>query len=359
MNKLGLLKKMLPGLLPILIFIIADEIWGTQIGLIVAVVLGILQLLYFAIKDKKLEKFVLMDTILITAMGGVSIILHNDLFFKLKPAIIELILAAVLAYSLFSKNNIMLNMSKRYIKDLQTNEAQEAMMRKSIRNMLILLFIHLIILIYSSFWMSTEAWAFVSTALFYIMIFGYFGIELLIRYLTNRNQKDIEILPIVDEEGKVIGKASREECHTNPDIIYPVVRLHLFNPKGELLLQRRSLKSDIEPGKWDAAVAGHIRFGETAEQAIVRECAEELNHKLENYQGISQRLFRAKTSTALMIVYIGIIEGMPSPNLAEVEEISFFKLNEIPPLINKGLTTKGLIEELPQIKSVKFENRKS
>lgn len=357
MNQLGLLKKMLPGLLPIIIFIIADEIWGTQIGLIVAVILGVLQLIYFAIKDKKLEKFVLMDTLLIVGMGGVSIILHNDIFFKLKPAIIELILAAVLAYSLFSKNNLMLNMSKRYIKDLQTNEAQEAMMKKSIRNMLIILIIHLIILIYSSFWMSTEAWAFVSTGLFYIMLFGYFGVEFLLRFIQNRKMTAVEILPIVDEEGKVIGKASREECHNNPDIIYPVVRLHLFNKKGQVLLQKRSLKSDIEPGKWDAAVAGHVRFGETAEQAIVRECQEEINYKLENYQAISQRLFKAKTSTALMMVYIGTIEDLPKANYSEVEEVAFFNINEIPPIINKGLATKGIAEELIQLKSVKINTK--
>lgn len=357
MNQLGIFKKMLPGLMPILIFIIADEIWGTQIGLIVAVILGVLQLIYFAIKDKKLEKFVLTDTLLIVAMGGISIVLHNDIFFKLKPAIIELILAAVLAYSLFSKNNLMLNMSKRYIKDLQTNKAQEAMMKKSLRNMLIIIIIHLILLVYSSFWMSTEAWAFISTALFYSMIFGYFGLEFLLRFLQNRKMRNVEILPIVDKDGKVIGKASREECHTNPDIIYPVVRLHLFNGKGQVLLQKRSLKSDIEPGKWDAAVAGHVRFGETADQAIVRESKEELNYDLDNYHIISKRLFKGKISTALMMVYIGTIEELPRANFSEVEEVGFFHLNEIPPIINKGLATKGLAEELEQLKSVKINSK--
>lgn len=356
MNRIGLLKKMLPGLMPILIFIIADEIWGTQTGLIVAVILGVLQLIYFAIKDKKLEKFVLMDTLLIVAMGGISILLHNDVFFKLKPAIIEIILAAILAYSLFSKNNIMLSMSKRYIKDLQTTEAQETIMRRSIRNMLIILLIHLIILIYSSFWMSTEAWAFVSTALFYIMIFGYFGIEFIIKYLKNRSLNQLEILPIVDKDGKVIGKASREECHSNPDIIYPVVRLHLFNPNGQILLQRRNLNSDIEPGKWDAAVAGHVRFGETADQAIVRECLEELNYNLDTYQLISKRFFKTNTSTALMMVYFGPIEELPNANLREVEEVDFFNINEIPPIINKGLATKGLAEEMKLIRSVKVNS---
>ena len=68
MNKYELLKRMLPGLLPILIFIIADEIWGTTIGIYVAVGIGILQLLFIGIKERRLEKFVLIDTALIIAM---------------------------------------------------------------------------------------------------------------------------------------------------------------------------------------------------------------------------------------------------------------------------------------------------
>ena len=38
MNKIDFIKKILPGLIPLFVFIIADEIWGTQIGLIVAVI---------------------------------------------------------------------------------------------------------------------------------------------------------------------------------------------------------------------------------------------------------------------------------------------------------------------------------
>ena len=37
---------MIPGLLPLIIFILADEIWGTTIGLIVALTLGIAEFLY-------------------------------------------------------------------------------------------------------------------------------------------------------------------------------------------------------------------------------------------------------------------------------------------------------------------------
>ncbi len=342
MQQLGVLKKMLPGLLPILIFIIADEIWGTKIGLIIAVIIGIIQLFYFAFKEKRLEKFVLFDTLLIIAMGSISILLDNDVFFKLKPAIIELIMISVLAFSLFSKHNLMLNMSKRYMKGVEINEAQNQMMQKSIRNLLIILAFHLLLTIYASIWMSTEAWAFISTALFYILILGYFGFEFLLRYIKNKN---IEYLPIVDQEGKVIGKASREECHRNPKLIYPVVRLHILNSKGEILLQRRNIKSDIEPGKWDAAVAGHVHFGEDIETAVRRECKEELNFDIKGFQLVNKRLFKAKSSTALMFIFASIYNETPRINTQEVEEVAFFKIEEIKPLITNGKASKGLEEE--------------
>ncbi|PIX35786.1 MAG: NUDIX hydrolase, partial [Bacteroidetes bacterium CG_4_8_14_3_um_filter_31_14] len=35
----------MPGFLPLFVFIAADEIWGTEIGLIVAIAFGVVQLI--------------------------------------------------------------------------------------------------------------------------------------------------------------------------------------------------------------------------------------------------------------------------------------------------------------------------
>ncbi len=357
MNRLTLLKKMLPGLLPILIFIIADELWGTRIGLIVAIILGVLQLVFFAIKDKKLEKFVLIDTLLILFMGGISIALNNDIFFKLKPAIIEAILVAVLAYSVFGKNNIMLSMSKRYMQDVEINDQQNLVMQKSLKNLLILMSLHLILLLYSCFWMSTEAWAFISTALFYIILAGYFGIELLVRLIKNK-RNPIEYLPIIDEQGNFIGKASREECHHNPKLLYPVVRLYLFNKEGKILLQRRSEKSDIEAGKWDASVAGHVQYGENLEEALKRECLEEINYTIDKFDLVHSWLYNSPQSRSMMFVYIGVIDHKPTANIKEVEEVDFFYLKEITPLIIKGKASSGLAKEFPILRDIVIKSKK-
>ncbi len=67
-----------------------------------------------------------------------------------------------------------------------------------------------------------------------------------------------EMFPIVDEQGNITGAATRGECHNGSKLLHPVVHLHVFNSKGELYLQKRPDWKDIQPGKWDTAVGGHI-----------------------------------------------------------------------------------------------------
>ena len=85
-----------------------------------------------------------------------------------------------------------------------------------------------------------------------------------------------EWFPLVDEKGETIGKATRKECHSGSKMLHPVVHLHIFNKAGDLYLQKRSINKDIQPGKWDTAVGGHIDYGETVEDALHREVREEL-----------------------------------------------------------------------------------
>jgi len=82
-NQIGLFKKLLPGLLPILVFILVDEFWSTEAGLVVALVFGIGQLCYIFIREKRLDRFVLFDTALLIALGGISIALKDEIFFML------------------------------------------------------------------------------------------------------------------------------------------------------------------------------------------------------------------------------------------------------------------------------------
>lgn len=93
--------------------------------------------------------------------------------------------------------------------------------------------------------------------------------------MKSGDRKD-EIFPVVDEQGNVIGKATRGECHGGSKLLHPVVHLHVFDPEGRLYLQHRPAWKDIQPDKWDTAVGGHVDFGENIEDALRREAREEL-----------------------------------------------------------------------------------
>ena len=84
-----------------------------------------------------------------------------------------------------------------------------------------------------------------------------------------------ELLEVFDAQGNPTGRAkSRAAVHLDGDW-HQAFHCWIVRPGPELVLQRRSLTKDTFPGCWDAAAAGHWRFGETPAQAA-RELDEEL-----------------------------------------------------------------------------------
>ena len=85
-----------------------------------------------------------------------------------------------------------------------------------------------------------------------------------------------ELFPLVDEQGTVTGSVTRGEAHGGTKPLHPVVHLHVFSSRGELYLQKRPRWKDIQPGRWDTAVGGHVDLGENVQMALQREVSEEL-----------------------------------------------------------------------------------
>ncbi|HUC87207.1 MAG TPA: NUDIX domain-containing protein [Candidatus Saccharimonadales bacterium] len=78
----------------------------------------------------------------------------------------------------------------------------------------------------------------------------------------------------VDENDRVIGAASFERVY-GEGLWHRIVRVLVFNTKGELLLQKRGPRV-MAPDKWDQSVGGHVDAGEDYLDAVVRETHEEL-----------------------------------------------------------------------------------
>jgi len=157
-----------------------------------------------------------------------------------------------------------------------------------------------------------------------------------------------EMFPIVDEEGTVTGKATRGECHCGSRLLHPVVHLHVFNSAGDVYLQKRPEWKDIQPGKWDTAVGGHLDYGETPEEALRREVGEELGMTDFEPQFIGKYVFDSKRERELVYVNRTTYDGEISPSKDELDGGRFWTMQEIRESMGQNVLTPNFEREFQQ-----------
>ena len=154
-----------------------------------------------------------------------------------------------------------------------------------------------------------------------------------------------ERFPIVDEDGHVVGVATRGECHSGSKLLHPVVHLHVFNSRGEVYLQKRPEWKDIQPGKWDTSVGGHIDYGETPEQALIREVREELGITDFTPERVGKYVFESRRERELVYVHRTIYDGRIKPSTEELDGGRFWTLDEIRQSLGQNLLTPNFESE--------------
>jgi isopentenyldiphosphate isomerase len=84
-----------------------------------------------------------------------------------------------------------------------------------------------------------------------------------------------EIFDVVNERDEVIGRSTRREVHARK-LWHRAVHVLVFNSRGEVFLQKRSMKKDTAAGLWDSSSSGHLDTGEDYDVCAVRELREEI-----------------------------------------------------------------------------------
>lgn len=166
--------------------------------------------------------------------------------------------------------------------------------------------------------------------------------------MVNLFDNNDELFPVVDEDGNIVGTATRGECHGGSKLLHPVVHLHVFDGKGNLFLQKRPEWKDIQPGKWDTSVGGHVDLGEDVSSALKREVSEELG--IEDFvpEFIVSYVFESDRERELVFVHKTVYDGPILPS-AELDGGRFWSREEIVSNIGSGVFTPNFEQEYRRV----------
>jgi len=158
-----------------------------------------------------------------------------------------------------------------------------------------------------------------------------------------------EMLPVVEENGLVVGQMTRSYAHSGSMEIHPVVHLHIINRNGQFYLQRRGKDKKLLPLKWDTAVGGHIEYGEFVMEALYRESWEELKLSDFNPIPLEAYTYTSPTEKEIVIPFICIYDGEIEPVKPEVEDGRWWTIKEIKDNLGKSVFTPNFESEFPRI----------
>lgn len=160
-----------------------------------------------------------------------------------------------------------------------------------------------------------------------------------------------EWFPVVEPSGLVVGRAGRAYCHSGAKPLHPVVHLHIIDRHSRIYLQKRPMTKDIQPGKWDTAVGGHVSYGESIMEALFRESSEELGLMEFNPIHIETYEFESEIEKEMVNVFAAVGSYELHPDHEEVAEGRWWEVADIDAAMGKGILTPNFESEYGMIRS--------
>ncbi|MDE5889574.1 MAG: NUDIX domain-containing protein [Bacteroidales bacterium] len=158
-----------------------------------------------------------------------------------------------------------------------------------------------------------------------------------------------EMFPVIKPDGEVVGMASRAYCHSGAKVLHPVVHLHIINRNGELYMQKRSMDKDIQPGRWDTAVGGHVAYGEVLLESLYREAREELGFMDFNPIYLMSYQFESEIELEMVNVFAVVGNFRLEPDNDEVDEGRWWPFAEIEESLGNSVFTPNFEQEFAMI----------
>ncbi len=137
---------------------------------------------------------------------------------------------------------------------------------------------------------------------------------------------------LVNELDEPLGSMEKIEAHRKA-LLHRAFSVFIFNTKGEMLLQQRTLNKYHSGGLWTNACCSHPGPGEKTEDAANRRLQEEMGFsaELENIFSFTYRSVfeNGLTEYEFDHVFAAVYEGVIDPDPDEVRDFCYKSLDDI------------------------------
>ncbi len=137
-----------------------------------------------------------------------------------------------------------------------------------------------------------------------------------------------EQVVIVDRENREIGACARRQMRAEA-LVHRSTYILVFNSRGEIFVQKRTLTKDIYPGCCDPTAGGVVLAGETYEQGAARELAEELGVRGVPLEPLFDFFFEEDRCAVWGRVFRCVWDGPMTLQAEEVESGEFLPPEEV------------------------------
>ena len=341
-------KQLLPSLILIVIYFIVDELFSPAISVPCVILLGIIEFIYTRIREKVYDKMILFTTLFFCIPGAIALFAEDTLLSSLQGVMVESALCILLGFFAFSHSDLTATLPAGYRKNMTLTSTQQKNMRQTFKWLFFILCVHTLLATGAILFCPAPTASFIGGSLLYIIIICFFITIFIRNKIIMQRMKKEEWLPIVNEKGEVTGQAPRSICHSGSKLLHPVVHLHIVNEKHEFFLQKRSMKKDLLPGKWDTAVGGHIGLNEKVEEALKRETFEELGITDFEARFIGNYVWESPREKELVFSFLCTRYDHIIIDNDEVDEGKFWSKQEIENGVSQDLLTPNFAHEYDQ-----------
>jgi isopentenyl-diphosphate delta-isomerase len=140
--------------------------------------------------------------------------------------------------------------------------------------------------------------------------------------MADKNSEKMVVL--VDEHDNKMGVEEKMKAHQDGGMLHRAISIIVLNPKGQMMLQRRSDAKYHSAGLWANTCCSHPTDGESVIAAAHRRLKQEMGFDCEMDEAFTfiyhTYVGKGLTEWEFDHVLLGMYDGEPKPNPEEVKE---------------------------------------